>query len=88
MEDLILNPIGIISALFGNIWLFIGISMIGYLYMSARYKLNIQLTTLGLLAFVLCGFIVQEGLVGWMPFIVVAIGLFGGYVIWRWIATR
>ena len=84
----LLNPIDIINALFGNIWLFIAIAMIGYLYVSARYRLNIQLTTLGLLAFVLLGFIVQVGLISWMSFIIVGIGLFGGYVIWRWIATR
>ena len=84
----ILNPIDIISALFGSIWLFIAFAMIGYLYVSARYKLNIQLTSLGLLAMVLCGFIIQAGLITWIPFVIVFIGLFGGYVIWRWIATK
>jgi len=84
----ILNPIEIINALFGNIWLFIGLAMVGFLYVSARYKFNIQLTSLGLLAFILCGFIVQVGLTSWLPFLIVFIGLFGGYVIWRWIATR
>ena len=84
----LLNPIEIINALFGNIWLFIAIAMIGYLYVSARYRLNIQLTSLGLLAFVLLGFIVQVDLVSWLSFVIVFIGLFGGYVIWRWIATK
>ena len=84
----LLNPIEIINALFGNMWLFIGLAMVGYLYVSARYRLNIQLTTLGLLAFVLLGFIVQVDLINWLSFVIVFIGLFGGYVIWRWIATR
>jgi len=84
----ILNPIEIINALFGNLWLFIGVSMLGYLYISAKYRFNIQLTSLGLLAFILCGFVVQIGLISWLPFLIIFISLFGAYAFWRFIATR
>ena len=86
----ILDPIYIINQLFGNMWLFAAVSLIGYLYIAARYRFNIQLTAMGGIAIVLMAGIIPSlvGFTSIFPFIIVGIGLFLAYVIWRFMATK
>jgi len=89
MTDInILNPIEIISGLFGNLYLFVALALLGYLYISAKYNLNFQLTVLGLFSVVLIGLMMITGLYSWIAFIIVGLGMFLAYVFWRWFATR
>lgn len=84
----ILNPIEIINALFGNLYFFGAIIILGYLLIAAKYRFNLQLTIMGFVTIFLLTSIIQEGFATWINFVVVGITMLLSYVFWRWMATR
>ncbi len=84
----ILDPVQIISALFGNLYLFMGIIALVYLYIAAKYRFNLQLTIIGFTTMFLLISSLLVGFSAWISFIVVGIINLLAYTFWRLFATR
>jgi hypothetical protein len=84
----ILNPTEIINALFGNMYFFAGLLILGYLYIASKYRFNFQLSIMGMATIFMLFAILEEGFASWITFIIVGIGMFLAYVFWRYIATK
>jgi len=81
----ILNPEYIITALFGNIYLFFAISFIVSLYLGAKNKWNLQITMFSLCAVFFGLTIIISGFSKWTPLLVFALGMFVPLIIWRFL---
>ena len=84
----ITQPIEIINALFGNMYFFLAIISLGFLYVAAKYRFNLQLTVIGFVTLFLLISSLIAGFAVWISFIVVGIISLLTYTFWRYIATK
>lgn len=84
----ILNPIDIINELFGNLYFFFGVALIGYFYIAAKNNWNLQLTILGAVASFFFISAVQVGFAIWIAVIILFLSFAISYIVWSFIKTR
>ena len=85
MAHNILNPIYLVNELIGSIWLFLALVSIAFFGIASTKKFSFQITLM-IYVFILLTFgLVFEGWQTWIPFIVVIVGILGGYVYARFL---